>query len=117
MTETHDQNNPANHRCSSCSDASANQYFVSGCWTGERTLVTLNPGQKLAHDRFTIKKLLGSGSVGRVYLAADTMRAEEVALKIVDIGPLGDSGLETQIKKGNAAAHEDNGLSPRHKSV
>ena len=99
MSGAHYQNSQENNRSSQGPGGREDRYFVSGYRLDKRTLVTLNPGQRLLNDRFTIKRLLGSGSVSRVYLADDTMRTEEVALKIVQIGPLGDSGLEAQIKK------------------
>ncbi|MCY2928056.1 MAG: protein kinase [Planctomycetota bacterium] len=40
-------------------------------------------------DRFRIQRHLGSGSLADVYLAFDQTRAQDVAIKVVDAGPLG----------------------------
>lgn len=45
----------------------------------------LEPDTKL--DRFHIRKLLGQGGLGDVYLAHDTVSDETVAVKVVNLGP------------------------------
>lgn len=51
--------------------------------TGEgEPQVSLPPGRLLA-DRYTIDRLLGLGGMGAVYAAHDSMREEEVALKVL----------------------------------
>lgn len=86
-------------RCPQCGHDFENHYFVSGCAHRKSPHVELNEGQTLLNKRFTIEKWLGSGSISTVYLASDAVRQEKVALKVVDVGPLGNSDLEAQIKK------------------
>ena len=59
-------------------------YYLSEPYQGQGLVVNLEPGQKLL-DRFTIKSLLGRGSLGAVYLAADELKSMDVALKVVPV--------------------------------
>ena len=49
-------------------------------------------------DRFLIKRHLGSGSLGDVYLAHDSVRAHDVAIKVVDIGPCNSESVGRQLQ-------------------
>ena len=62
----------------------------------------LSPGERVA--RFEIKEHLGSGSLAEVYLAHDRDRQEDVAIKAVDIGPLG-SEIAAALLRSEATAH------------
>lgn len=53
---------------------------------------TLAEGEKLKH--FTIKKLLGAGGMGEVYLANDESLSRDVAIKILKV-PEGDDEIST----------------------
>src|SRR5690242_4662979 len=50
--------------------------------TPRPSLFELSPGQRLA-DRFVIKRALGTGGMGAVYLASDERLGESIALKIM----------------------------------
>jgi len=39
------------------------------------------------NERFTLKERLGNGAFGTVYLAEDNLREEDVAVKIMEVGP------------------------------
>ena len=99
MSGDRHQYSPEQNKCSQYGQSLENHYFVSGCASQRSPLVELSEGQTLLNGRFMIEKRLGSGSISTVYLAADAVRREKVALKIVDIGPLGNSDIEAQIKK------------------
>lgn len=60
------------------------KYYLTEPYQGGGIAVTLQPGQTLL-DRFTIRSSLGSGSLGTVYLAFDTIKSKEVALKVVTV--------------------------------
>ena len=80
---------PGQEECPACrgSSSSGTAYrpylSLSGSDCEQRTI--LPPETKVG--RFVIKDHLGSGSVGDVYLAEDTGASEEVAIKIVQVGP------------------------------
>lgn len=82
---------PRAGRCPGCGNQMNRQhpanYFVSGLNPQPHPKLTLNPGAFLQKERFCIKRHLGDGSVGSVYLACDNLRGQEVALKIVALGP------------------------------
>jgi serine/threonine-protein kinase len=65
-------------------------------------MAILPPGTKL--DRFVIKQHLGSGSLGDVYLARDLVREEDedVAIKVVDIGPCSPRAAARQLQRERA---------------
>lgn len=80
VTETIDD------KCSKCGQRSTSDsinYYLTGPSQADST-VDLEPGQKLL-ERFTIKSLLGRGSLGAVYLAADELKTMDVALKVVPV--------------------------------
>ena len=71
-------------KCTGCGhqlDFANNKYYLSEPYSGQSLTVDLKPGQKLL-DRFTIKTCLGRGNSSTVYLASDSMRSIEVALKV-----------------------------------
>lgn len=72
--------------------------FLSGPFVPPDTIVTLHPGETLM-DRFKIKSHLGSGRFGSVYLTEDTLGSAEVALKVVEVGPLTDDLPALQLKR------------------
>ncbi len=60
--------------------------FISGGCETPGHIVHLSPNDALI-DRFIIIKRLGHGRLGGVYLAKDTLRSIEVALKVIEVGP------------------------------
>lgn len=60
--------------------------FLSGQYSGVSTTINLPAGTKLLDGRFTIKNFLGRGRWASVYLAHDSLRKMEVALKVVVLG-------------------------------
>jgi len=58
----------------------------------------LQPGTPLL-NRFQIKSLIGEGGFAAVYLAHDSLRNEDVALKVVDVGPCDRSIAEMQLEQ------------------
>ena len=61
---------------------SSTRPFLTVSADGGRGRTILDPNTKL--DRFVVRRHLGSGGLGDVYLAWDTVRSEEVAIKVVD---------------------------------
>jgi serine/threonine protein kinase len=57
----------------------------------------LEPGCPLG-DRFIIQRLLGTGRFARVYLAHDKERSQDVALKVVELGPCCDETAVEQLR-------------------
>ena len=98
---------PVEDRCPDCGNHwhrhHVSKYFVSGLGPRCEFYVNLDSGLIL-QDRFTIKKFLGNGSVGSVYLAHDIVRAEEVALKIAQLSPCG-SDLAAQLLRQESRLH------------
>jgi len=75
-------------KCTDCGrqlGSGSNKYYLTEPCNGPDLTVNLKPGQKLL-DRFTIKSCLGRGSFSTVYLASDSMRSIEVALKAAAVG-------------------------------
>ena len=71
--------------------------FLSAPAFREGSRPALAPGQTIG--QFTIRELLGSGANGDVYLATDTAWGEDVAIKIVDVGPSAHEALAEQIRQ------------------
>jgi serine/threonine protein kinase len=63
----------------------AGRYYLSEPQQGPGLSVNLEPDQKLLNGRYTIKSFLGKGSLSTVYLADDSVRSEEVVLKVVTL--------------------------------
>jgi len=61
-------------------------YFVSQSCR-KHSGVDLATGTTLINGRFTVQARIGRGGFSTVYLADDTVRGEQVALKIVALGP------------------------------
>lgn len=82
-----------NDRCPECGfklkERQEQKIFLSGRGTSGNSPVHLTLGTILM-DRYEIVRFLGNGRYGSVYLAKDHLRSMEVALKIIDIGPLGN---------------------------
>jgi predicted Ser/Thr protein kinase len=67
------------------------------------SLFELEPGQRLA-DRFVIKRALGTGGMGAVYLANDERLGESVALKIMHGMALLDPAASDRLRREASAA-------------
>ena len=63
-------------------------FFSSG--TGSKTMSVSIPAGTLLMDRFEVEGFINQGRHSAVYLAKDMIRHIKVALKVVDIGPLGN---------------------------
>ena len=74
-----------------------NNPFLSESHGHPRDLVRLQPGQNLI-DRFNIIRFLGNGSVGSVYLAKDLILSMDVALKVVEVGPLEENNASLKLR-------------------
>jgi len=74
-----------------------NDPFLSESHGHPRDLVRLQPGQNLI-DRFNIIRFLGNGSVGSVYLAKDLILSMDVALKVVEVGPLEENNASLKLR-------------------
>ena len=61
--------------------------FLSGQYMGSNNAIDLPEGARFLEGRFTIKSLIGRGRWASVYLAHDSIRKMEVALKVMAIGP------------------------------
>jgi len=54
-------------------------------------------------DRFKIQRHLGAGRFANVYLARDTVREQDVAIKVVDVGPEGGGVAAERIRQEYSA--------------
>lgn len=74
------------NQCPKCGQKSTSDditYYLTGAGQAG-SIVDLKSGQKLL-ERFTIRSLLGRGSLGAVYLAEDELKKMDVALKVVPV--------------------------------
>lgn len=75
-------------KCADCGRRPATQpkgkHFITGNAEEGYEPVNLEFGEKL-NNRFTIKRLLGTGRMSAVYLANDSIRSCDVALKVIKI--------------------------------
>lgn len=71
-------------------------YYISEPQQGPDLAVNLQAGQKLFDGRYTIKAPLGKGAISTVYLADDSVRCDQVALKIV---PFVSYNVADQLKR------------------
>jgi serine/threonine protein kinase len=60
-------------------------FYPDPPYQGHPVTVNFEPGQKLIDGRYTIESVIGKGFVSTIYLAADSKRSEQVALKILPI--------------------------------
>jgi serine/threonine protein kinase len=88
--------------------------FLSGPFVPQDTIVILHPDDTLM-DRFKIKSHLGNGRFGAVYLAEDILGSTEVALKVVEVGPLTDDIATLQLKRERSVYRKISDFGPtRH---
>ncbi len=100
MAKFQEQDNESTHTGSpreQYSPALRNKAFLSQNCTGRMRQPVLGPETEL--DRFRIIRHLGSGSLGDVYLSYDDVRHQEVAIKVVDVGPLNPPLAATQLRR------------------
>jgi serine/threonine protein kinase len=86
-------------RCRNCgtllnNTGTADRHNIRRPQQGSALTINLQPQQKLVNDRYTIVKLIGTGS-SKVYLAEDSVRSEQVALKMI---PLVSVEMANQLK-------------------
>ena len=76
-------------KCATCGDelrkTSTAEYFVSGPYQRQSPAASIEPGTELL-NRFTVLRRVGHGAGTAVYLARDSVRSAEVALKVVEVG-------------------------------
>ena len=93
---------PDENRCPDCGlrlrFEKEQNHFLSGPLMTKTTGFSLNPGTKLM-DRFKIKDPTDNGRFSTVYLAEDTVGLMEVALKVVEVGPLGNEHAESVLQR------------------
>jgi len=93
---------PDNDKCPVCGlrlgldEGSGN--FLSGPYVQQRPLVTLSQGDILV-ERFKIKRSIGIGRFSSVYLAEDSLGKKEVALKVVEVGPMSNDIADLQLRR------------------
>ena len=81
----------------STSHSGSNNPFLTGGIDRRRCRPSLAPNTELG--RFRIVRELGRGNLGDVYLAEDTVRKQEVAIKVVDIGPSTPAAVASQLQR------------------
>lgn len=84
---------------------SAGGLFMSGGYTGRGAHSDLPSGMVLL-DRFVIRKRVGEGAFSSVYAAVDQVRKEQVALKVVELGPVTPGDAADWIKRELEAQEE-----------
>jgi len=94
-------------RCCGCgtqlnNTGSADRHNIYRPQQGPALTVNLQPQQKLFNDRYTIVKLISTGS-NKVYLAEDNLRSEQVALKVI---PLVSMEMANQLKLQFESRHQ-----------
>ena len=67
--------------------------YLSLTVRADSAMLDLAPGARL--DRFVVKQLLGRGGASAVYLAEDTVRSDDVAVKLTPVGP-SDPGVSAE---------------------
>ena len=89
-------------KCPQCGNeirgSSGSEFFISQACPRQPG-IDLEPDTKLVDDRFTISARIGSGGFSTVYLAQDTVRSEQVALKIVALGPESPDDAALQLRQ------------------
>lgn len=78
--------------------------FLSLAPSGTNPWVYFEPDTRI--DRFVIRRELGRGSSGTVYLAHDTVRSEDVAIKVVRVGPCSCETAALQLRRELAARNK-----------
>jgi len=81
--------------------ATSSNFFLSSPGVAPNPRYRLEPGARLG--RFIVGRHLGSGAVGDVYLAQDTLGEREAAIKVVDAGPCGSKAAAAELKREVAA--------------
>ncbi len=82
--------------CGSRRETTGGSAFLSGMLGHTATRLRLPIGATVANRRFTIQRELGQGRSGFVYLAEDSQRAMDVALKVMSV----DADLSGAVKQG-----------------
>lgn len=72
--------------------------FLSSLPTQPKGALDIRPGTRLL-NRFNVKALIGRGGCGTVYLAEDTLRYQDLAIKIVEVGPCRPDIAEVLFKR------------------
>jgi len=88
--------------CCGCPRTSGNGQdgFLSVANASPCSSVSLEAGTKL--DRYIIRARLGRGRIGELYLATDTVTGNDLAIKVVEVGP-NKSAFAEQLKREKAA--------------
>jgi serine/threonine protein kinase len=86
---------------SACSGGDASKMFLSARPMEQARRLLLPEGTKLG--RFEIRRHLGSGSLGEVYIAHDSVMDCDVAMKTVCLGPADDGPCAEQLRREMAA--------------
>jgi serine/threonine-protein kinase len=94
-------------RCCNCGTqlndtGSEDRYYICRPQQSSALTINLEPQQKLFNDRYTIVKLIGTGS-SKIYLAEDNVRFEQVALKVI---PLVSEEMANQLKRQFESWHK-----------
>jgi serine/threonine protein kinase len=89
-------------RCQDCASevgvGRGDSPFLSGGSIRRTPYLELELGSILL-ERFELKKKIGNGSFGTVYRAYDRVRSEEVAVKIVEVGPCSPEIAAMQLQR------------------
>ena len=73
-----------------------NGHFISGPFVPSGSVLDLQPSNTLL-DRFELKRKIADGRGSAVYLAQDLIESIEVALKIINAGPLAEEWMASRL--------------------